>query len=60
MQLVRFLMKLSRESVTVEMKSGKIAVGTIAGVDKSMNIHLRAAQVGGQSHDAITIRGGLL
>jgi len=53
-------MKLSRESVTVEMKSGKIAVGTIAGVDKSMNIHLRAAQVGGQSHDAITIRGGLL
>ena len=33
-------MKLKHESVTVEMKNGSLATGTVAGVDVRMNIHL--------------------
>jgi small nuclear ribonucleoprotein D1 len=31
MKLVRFLMKLKNESVTIEMKNGTIVVGTVIG-----------------------------
>jgi len=32
MKLVRFLMKLKNESVTIEMKNGTIVVGTVIGI----------------------------
>ena len=34
MKLVRFLMKLKNESVTIEMKNGTIVVGTVIGFKK--------------------------
>ena len=35
--LGRFLMKLANETVTIEMKNGTVAQGTVRGVDISMN-----------------------
>jgi small nuclear ribonucleoprotein (snRNP)-like protein len=32
MKLVRFLMKLSNESVTIELKNGSVVNGTIVGL----------------------------
>lgn len=45
MKLVRFLMKLSNETVTIELKDGSIVHGTIAGVEVSMNIHLKSVRL---------------
>jgi small nuclear ribonucleoprotein D1 len=60
--LVRFLMKLSGETVVVEMKDGREARGKVVGVDKAMTMHmtnvkLTSAQGQSTSQDAFTIRG---
>nr|WGM49930.1 SmD1 [Diplonema papillatum] len=44
-KLVRFLMKLNNETVTLELKNGTVVHGTIAGVDVSMNTHLKKVRV---------------
>ena len=42
---VRFLMKLSNESVTIELKNGTTVHGTITGMDVHMNAHLKNVKV---------------
>jgi small nuclear ribonucleoprotein (snRNP)-like protein len=41
MKLVRFLMKLKNETVTIELKNGTIVVGSVNGVDIKMNTFLQ-------------------
>jgi small nuclear ribonucleoprotein D1 len=45
MKLIQFLMKLSNETVTLELKDGSSVHGTIIGVDVSMNIHLKSVRI---------------
>jgi small nuclear ribonucleoprotein D1 len=45
MKLVKFLQKLNREQVTIELKNGTVIQGTVVGVDASMNCHLKKAKV---------------
>ena len=62
MKLVKFLMKLAGETVTIELKNGSVVIGTITSVDMSMNTHLKGVKLTckgkeTQSLDHLTIRG---
>lgn len=45
MKLVKFLQKLNREQVTIELKNGTVIQGTVVGVDATMNCHLKKAKM---------------
>lgn len=42
MKLVRFLMKLTSETVQIELKNGTLVKGTVISVTPSMNINLKS------------------
>lgn len=65
MKLVQFLVKLRSETVTVELKTGTVAHGTVVGVDHSMNIHLRTVKLQTRGRNptklqALSIRGSTI
>ena len=62
MKLVKFLQKLNRETVTIELKNGTVIHGTVVGVDATMNAHLREAKVTVRgknpvSYSTLSVRG---
>ena len=62
MKLIRFLMKLANETVTIELKNGTLVHGTIVTVDGSMNCHLKTVKMtvrnrDPQQLDGISVRG---
>ncbi|KAG6811178.1 mRNA splicing protein smd1 [Tricholoma furcatifolium] len=62
MKLVRFLMKLNNESVTIQLKNGSSVHGTITGVDMQMNTHLKTVKLTTRTKevtalDSLSIRG---
>ncbi|KAL1841198.1 hypothetical protein VTJ83DRAFT_5960 [Remersonia thermophila] len=55
MKLVRFLMKCTNETVTIELKNGTIVHGTIASVSPQMNTALRNVKMTPKGQEPISL-----
>ena len=50
MKLVRFLMKISHETVTIELKNGTLVEGTIAGMEGGVRLEVDLGRGGGGNY----------
>lgn len=55
MKLVRFLMKLTAESVEIELKNGTVVSGTVVSVSPNMNTSLRGVKMKIRDRDPVKL-----
>lgn len=55
MKLVRFLMKLTGETVEIELKNGTVVSGTIVSVSPNMNTSLRGVKMKMRDRDPVML-----
>jgi small nuclear ribonucleoprotein D1 len=65
MKLTGFIMKLSGETLSVELKNGTVVQGTVIGSDVAMNMHLKSVKLALKgknpvSMDALSVRGSTI